>query len=82
MWKQIIWDKYNRFKKVKCQWNYIENGFKSCKYSLFLNNSTKKMWKQIRWDKYNRFKKVKCQVKLHWIICTYAARIILDRKWL
>ena len=64
------------------EWNKIENGFKSCRYSLFFNNSTKKMWKKIRWDKYNRFKKVKSQVKLHWIICTYAAIIKLDRKWL
>ena len=40
------------------------------------------MWKKIRWDKYNRFKKIKRQVKLHWIICTYATIIKLDRKCL
>ena len=40
------------------------------------------MWKKIRWDKYNRLKKVKGEVKLRWIICTNAAKIKLDRKWL
>ena len=42
--------------------NYIENGFKSCKYCLFFNNSTKKIWNIIRWNKYNRLKKVKSEV--------------------
>ena len=62
------------------EWNKIENGFKSCKYCLFFNNSIKKMWKKIRWDKLNRFKKVKSQVKLNCIICMYTAKIKLDRK--
>ena len=38
------------------------------------------MWKKIRWDKYNRLKKVKSQIKLHWIICIYAAIVKLDKN--
>ena len=67
MWQKIRRHKYNRFQKVKsqvalnnlhtCNKNKLyRKCFKTLKYSLFFNNSTKNMPKKIRWYKYNRFK--------------------------
>ena len=40
------------------------------------------MWRKLDETSTIDSKKVKSQVKFHWIICTYVAKIKLDRKWL